>query len=447
MPSPAFILGTALCALLLTSCSLNPLVTSTENQFAGGGFVVGDEPLAVEAGASTLALGGSAADAATAIYFALAVSYPVAAGLGGGGLCVARESNGNVESFSFLPRDTSAHGPYAIPGNVRGFAALQAAYGRLPWQRDVSPGEKMATAGFVVSAALAARLTAAQDVIRLDANLSAEFLDEEGHARTAGSRTANPDLGRTLAMIRTMGSDGLYDGPLAAKIASYGASQGRGIDAQDLHAYSAERSAADAVALDQGALLYLVPAHIGPGLFTKTLLTDLQKMLGESPTMTSSRAISLVTARALDQFHIGNLPQDLGSTSFAAMDYSGQAVACAVTLNAPFGSGHTVEGTGVTLAKTTTIDQPASGSTFLAPVIVVRDASLALAGAGAGGPNGTAAIISSSFRAASGENGPAIVRATGNAPYDTINGIVCGNGTCYAVPDPSAHGFAKAVGG
>jgi gamma-glutamyltranspeptidase / glutathione hydrolase len=104
------------------------------------GYVVGDEPHAVQAGADVLNEGGSAADAVTAVYFSLAATYPVAAGLGGGGVCVARDpATSRTVSLNFLVRDSAAGGAFGIPGNVRGFSVLQREFGKLPWQRDVSP--------------------------------------------------------------------------------------------------------------------------------------------------------------------------------------------------------------------------------------------------------------------------------------------------------------------
>lgn len=141
--------------------------------------MVGDEPQSVETGAAVLAHGGNAVDAATASYFALSVTYPVAAGLGGGGVCIVRDpARSQPEAYVFFARTAGRGGAYAIPGNVSGFSLLQATYGRLPWQRVVSPAESSAAAGFLISQALAARLVASQDLIRLDAGLASEFLDE-----------------------------------------------------------------------------------------------------------------------------------------------------------------------------------------------------------------------------------------------------------------------------
>src|SRR4029077_8262282 len=120
----------------------------------------------------------------TAMYFALSVTYPVAAGLGGGGICLVHDpaSNRN-EEFDFLARDSTGGGAFAVPGNVRGFAAMQAAYGLLPWRLVISSSESYAAAGFPISLALANRLNAAENVIRLDAGLAGEFMDESGRVK------------------------------------------------------------------------------------------------------------------------------------------------------------------------------------------------------------------------------------------------------------------------
>ena len=198
--------------LFLTGCSSLSGIFEGEqaptNISPAGAFVVGDEAQAVTAGAAVLAEGGSAADAATAIYFAMATTYPVAAGLGGGGVCLVRSSAGNVETFAFLTRDSKGGGPYALPGNVRGFWALQHAYGKLAWDRLIAPAETLATSGFPISDALETRLNASLDILRLDPNLAYEFLDDNGNLKPAGTVITNPDIAKTLAAIRTQGSDG-----------------------------------------------------------------------------------------------------------------------------------------------------------------------------------------------------------------------------------------------
>src|SRR5205814_388934 len=264
-----------LCVLILTACSSTPDGPDTQP----AGFVVGDEPDAVRAAASILAEPGSAADAATAMYFALAVTYPIAAGLGGGGLCTVYDpSSGRSEAFSFLPRAPAAGGAFAMPGNVAGFAALQGAFGKLPWQRDIARAEQLATTGFAISPALAARLATAQDLVRLDASLASEFLDESGHPKPAGSHVANRELGETLALIRTNGSAGFYRGDITASIAAYVAVQGGAVLTGELAGYRPLRAQASASTFGS-ANAYLPSPQVAPGNFTSALLANVRCLM------------------------------------------------------------------------------------------------------------------------------------------------------------------------
>lgn len=412
-------------------------------------LVVGDEPFAVKAGAAILAQGGSAADAATAMYFALSVTYPVAAGLGGGGICLVHDSASNrTEEFDFLARDSGAGGAYAIPGNVRGFALMQSAYGALPWARDVAPGESYASAGFPISRALATRLAAAQDVIRLDASLAGEFLDESGVAKAPGTVVSNPELALTLAAIRTGGPEGFYQGAVGAKILAYSAAQGGAIAAPEFARYEAQRTTPQVLQLgDQ--FVFLPQQRIGAGAFAGALFESLARAQQTQAGASDLQASVVVSVKeALTRFGVKDLPQDLGATGFAAMDSNGQSVACAVTMNGPFGSGHNAQGTGVTLARAPSAGATGLAAAFLTPVIATdgHDGGVSLVGAGAGGPNGTAAMGYALARLARGESlsRRSDLRSTGVAPYDTINAIACQDGICVALPDPGANGLGAA---
>jgi gamma-glutamyltranspeptidase/glutathione hydrolase len=150
--------------------------------------------------------------------------------------------------------------------------------------------------------------------------------------------------------------------------------------------------------------------------------------------------------QALAGFGVGALPRDLGSTGFAAVDSNGQAASCAVTMNGPFGSGRTATGTGVVLAQTPS-STAGLASAFLTPVIAVSGGQVALAGAGAGGPNGTAAALYAVLEAAGGrELGKrGDLRGTGAAPFDTVNMISCEGPVCVALTDPGAHGLGASA--
>ncbi len=407
-------------------------------------MVVGDEPFAVRAGAALLSQGGSAVDAVTATYFTLAVTYPAAAGLGGGGICIVHDAaTGQNEEFDFLARDAGAGGSFAIPGNVRGFALMQSIYGTVPWQRDVSPGEGYAAAGFPISRALAARLKAAQDVIRLDASLAAEFMDESGNTKAEGSVVASPDLALTLSALRVNGPNGFYKGPVGARIIDYSQAQGGGIGVADFASNNATRGMPQAMQM-QNSFVYLPTQRTGAGAFAGTLFDELNRALSTDTGSTDLRAsVVYAVKKALAAYSITSLPPDLGATGFAAVDANGQAAACAVTMNGPFGSGHNATGTGVTLARAPSSGQAGVAAAFLTPVIAADGNSkgVSLVGAGAGGPNGTAAIGYALARLAKGEGltSSADMRATG-VPYDTVNAIACQNNFCVALPDPGASG-------
>lgn len=427
---------------LVAGCS----VLGGGRSLPASGLVVADEPNAVQAGADVLAHGGDAADAAAATYFALAVTYPVSAGLGGGGLCIVYDAQrASAETFEFLPREPKQGGAYAVPGNVKGFSLLQNTYGLLPWQRVISQAEGFAAAGFTISHALAVRLESGKDVIRLDAGLSAEFLDEAGQVKPAGTLVTAPALAQTLAQIRTGGPQAFYRGPIAESLVAYSQSQGGAISSDDLASYESRLSPPATIKFgDQ--IAYLPPAKIGAGKFAGLLFHKLLDA-GSATRETTIAGVPAVTRSVLDAFGIASLPRDLGATGFAVEDSNGLAVACAVTMDGPFGSGHTAGGTGVILAADPDAGQNGLASAFLTPVIAASGSSVSLAGAAAGGPNGTAAIGSALVELARGDDlvKPGTLHSTGIAPYDTVNVIGCRSGLCAAIPDPGAYGLGAAA--
>jgi gamma-glutamyltranspeptidase/glutathione hydrolase len=431
--------------LALTGCSWLGLGGSDAPAPIGvSGYVVGDEPLAVQTGSAILAQGGSAADAVIAMYFALSATYPVAAGLGGGGMCVVRDpASSRTQVITFLSRDSAAGGSFGLPGNVRGFSVVHQSFGRLPWQRDVSPGEGYAATGFPISQALEARLRASQNAIRLDANLSAEFLTETGAVKGAGYTVSNPDLAATLTAIRIFGANGLYTGAIAAKLVAYSATQGGAFKIEEVQGYPVARETPQTFVIGNQTI-YLPPKKTGSGSYVASLLSRVvdaqgQPAVGGNP----AEAVAAATKATLDEFKIQSLPRDLGATGFAATDNTGQAAACAVTLNGAFGSGHTAAGTGVVLARAPSSQDAGLSGAFLTPAIAVSGQTVTLAGVGSGGPNGTAAIIYALLDVALGQDitQPGRLHSTGLAPFNTVNVIACQGGGCTALPDPAAQGL------
>ncbi len=128
-------IAAVLCALLLGGCAAaGDALGEPEPAGVAGTFLVGvaaDEPRAALVGHEILRAGGNAADAATAIYFALAVTKPSSASLGGGGVCVVEDiETETTRALHFLAGapgqvPPTATRPSAVPGNVRGFSALK----------------------------------------------------------------------------------------------------------------------------------------------------------------------------------------------------------------------------------------------------------------------------------------------------------------------------------
>jgi gamma-glutamyltranspeptidase/glutathione hydrolase len=430
-------------ALSLSCCS----VLDGSTPPASGGRVVGDEPQAVQAGADVLARGGDAADAAAATYLALSVTYPVAAGLGGGGLCIVYDSTAaKAEEFDFLAREPAGGGAYAIPGNVAGFALLQTVYGRLPWQRIVSSAETFAATGFSMSQALHARLSTNQDVIRLDADLASEFFDETGQLKPAGVVLRAPALAQTLSQIRINGANALVSGAIADEIAGYAQAQGGAITSAELSSYRVERSAPAQQNIGD-EIVFLPSVGVGAGQYARALLARLVDRQGQIIDADHAAvAVATGTRATLDAFKIASLPRDMGATGFAATDAAGQAVACAVTMNGALGSGHTAGNSGVLLAAAPKNGDTGISGAFLTPAIATSGGSLSLTGAGAGGPNGTAMIALALLDFARGQDltQPGALHATGLEPFETVNVIQCRSDVCATVPDPKAFGLGAA---
>ena len=207
------------------------------------GMVVAAEHLAAEAGLGVLRAGGNAADAAAATGFALAVTFPVAGNLGGGGFAVLRQPDGSATTLDFRETapaaatrdmylgpdgepdpDLSRRGWLAVgvPGAVAGLLEMQRRWGRLDRAAVLDPAVALARDGFPLSDAEAARLngfrTRFADFAATDALFGGTAAARAGNPDSlwrAGDRLRQPDLARTLTRIRDRGRDGFYRGPTA----------------------------------------------------------------------------------------------------------------------------------------------------------------------------------------------------------------------------------------
>ena len=227
-----------------------------------GGVVACTSAPACDAGASVLARGGNAVDAAVATAFALAVTLPSAGNIGGGGFMIVRTPLGELASFDFreqaplkstptmyvggdgkINRRLTNAGYLApgVPGSVRGLSMAHRKYGRLPWKDVVMPGVLLAEQGFTMSAALARGLNyqVTGPMASFPASVAA-YGKPGGGEWKEGDRLVLADLAKTLRAIATGGPDVFYTGWIADAIAADMKANGGLITKQDLASYAAK---------------------------------------------------------------------------------------------------------------------------------------------------------------------------------------------------------------
>jgi gamma-glutamyltranspeptidase/glutathione hydrolase len=234
------------------SIAASPAPVSADN-----GMVVTAQAHATRVGVEILKQGGNAIDAAVAVGYALAVVYPAAGNLGGGGFMTLRLADGRQTFIDF--RETaplaatadmfldaqgnvipglSSRGYLAagIPGTVAGLEYARTKYGTLPRQKLVAPAIRLAQSGFVLEQGDVDMLREATEDFRKDAPSAAIFLDG-GKPRAAGSRLTQRDLARTLRQVAAHGTDGFYRGTVAAALITASQSGGGLFTQADFDAY------------------------------------------------------------------------------------------------------------------------------------------------------------------------------------------------------------------
>src|SRR5450759_3547373 len=226
-------------------------------------MVVSASGIASEVGRNVLAGGGNAVDAAVATGLALAVTYPCAGNMGGGGFMVIRFPDGRSTTIDFLyaaPQAatpgmfTDSAGEYSarihhlsyksvgVPGTVAGFALAHEKYGRTPWASLVDPAVNLATEGFTVPPGLARSLASELEAFNAYPASVAAY-SKNGQPYAVGERIRQPDLARTLVRIRDQGRDGFYRGETARLLANEMRRGGGLITAMDLAQYQAKERA------------------------------------------------------------------------------------------------------------------------------------------------------------------------------------------------------------
>lgn len=225
------------------------------------GMVVGPEKLASEIGIDMLRRGGNAVDAAVATGLALAVSYPRAGNLGGGGFMLIHLADGNRQTLIdyreaapaaatgdlFINEDGSvdrmreffSHASAGVPGTVAGMLLALERYGTLPLETVIAPAIELAEQGLEVSFSLNYEITQRSSRLQMNPEARRLFLTEAGDAPAIGSLWQQPELAWTLKQIAERGAAGFYEGPVAERIEAE-MKRGDGlITTADLAAYKA----------------------------------------------------------------------------------------------------------------------------------------------------------------------------------------------------------------
>lgn len=296
----------------ISSVHVNPYqYTTNKKVLAQHGAVVSAHPLASEVGVEILKEGGNAVDAAIATQLALAVVYPGAGNIGGGGFMVARLSNGKTVSLDYremAPASASrdmyldkegnvikgasinGHLSSGVPGTVAGLFA-SAKYAKLSFKKLIQPAIDLAEKGFVISEREAASLNSIQNDLNKYNTMPSAF--QKKTKWKSGDTLIQTDLANTLKRIRDNGEKGFYEGKTADLIVDE-MKRGNGlITLEDLKNYKAKWR--EPVQFDyKGYTVVSMPMPSSGGI----LLNQMLKMVEDRPLASygflSARAVQLM---------------------------------------------------------------------------------------------------------------------------------------------------------
>ena len=367
-------------------------------------MVVSNSELASAAGVEILRKGGNAVDAAVATGFALAVTFPQAGNIGGGGFMVIRMADGRMAALDYREMaplsatrdmyvDAAGHltmkgrvGPLAsgVPGAVAGMAEALRKYGTLPLSTVMQPAIRLAADGFTVDSALSGALVGARKLLTPFEGSSLFY--PGGRALAPGARLVQPDLARTLRLIAEQGPSAFYAGPVADSLVAEMKRDGGNITAADLANYKAEWRT-PIVGTYRGDTLVAMPPSSSGGTTTieslniletwpalppagsaaavhdvaeafRRAFIDRNSELGDpafvknpvarltSKTYADSLRTTIVAGKASKTPAFDAHGESMQTTHYSVVDAKGNAVATTTTLNGYFGSGVYVRGAG-----------------------------------------------------------------------------------------------------
>ena len=374
-------------------------------------IVVCAHPLAAQVGYDILEQGGNAVDASIAVGFALAVVYPRAGNIGGGGFMIYRDKDGNTDALDFrekapaaayetmyqdsLGRVLSKKSRFGIfacgtPGSVDGYWEAHKKYGSMPWGKLVTPAIELAEKGYQLSAREAEELNKEKVNFFRHSNIVPAFVNMRGWEE--GDWLIQQDLAKTLKRIASEGRGGFYERATAALILHEMKAQNGLITAEDLRNYKSVWRKPVEFEWNGLTITSMSPPSSG-GLLLQQMLGMVNLTKLSSTTYHSAEAVHTIAeiqrrAYADRSMHMGDsdfypVPVDtLGhpdylkarmadfdpekasvskevkpgalkeseeTTHFCVVDASGNAVSITTTINDAFGSRTVVGGAGFIL--------------------------------------------------------------------------------------------------
>ena len=373
--------------------------------FAAHAMVASDSRIAAEVGIQVMKDGGNAVDAAVATGFALAVAYPEAGNLGGGGYMVIRMADGRVAALDYREiaplaatrdmyvgrdgkvTDQSVIGPKAsgVPGAVAGMLEAHRKFGVLPITKVLAPAIRLASEGFVVDSTFSRSIAGGRYRIEGFAGKSTFFANESAPA--VGSRFTQPALARTIRLIADSGAAAFYRGSIADSIAAEMQRDGGLITKEDLTRYKPVWRQPIRSSYRGYAFIAMPPSSSGGTTVTETLnileaygppasfgsveeihalasasqraFVDRNSKLGDpafvkapvSELTSKSYARSIARTISRDRADptsslASAIREGNETTHYSVVDRFGNAVATTTTLNDLYGSGVYVRGAG-----------------------------------------------------------------------------------------------------
>ncbi|MER9331895.1 gamma-glutamyltransferase [Mesorhizobium sp. M0488] len=407
--------------LIAVSLSLAIAVASPPVTFAASpapakgenGMVVTAQHLASEVGVAVLRKGGNAVDAAVAVGYALAVVYPNAGNIGGGGFMTIRFKDGKSTFLDFRERaplaatktmyldkdgnpvkGASLDGYLAVgvPGSVAGFEMAREKYGTLSRQDLMAPAIRYAKDGFILNQGDAASFAGGAARLAKDPAAAAIFLKPDGKPYGTGEMLVQSDLAASLSAISEKGSEAFYKGAIADAIVKASAAKGGILAKADFEQY-AVRELKPVTCTYRGYEITSSPPPSSGGVIICEILNvlegyplsylgagsaetvhvmveamrhayvDRNSALGDPDFVDNpvSKLLDKTYARdireKIDPFRAGVsqdlMPKGFGeskqTTHYSIIDKDGNAVAVTYTLNGSFGAGVVAAGTGILL--------------------------------------------------------------------------------------------------